>query len=64
MIRYYKGTQEHFEAIRDTQEFYKVDDIYINKEGHLYFIIKDKPIRKQKENLLKKFNIIKIKKEK
>ena len=64
MIRYYKGTQEHFNAIKDTQEFYKVEDIYINKEGHLYFIIKDKPIKRHKLNIFKKFNIIKIKKEK
>lgn len=64
MIRYYKGTQEHFNVIKDTQEFYKVKDIYINKEGHLYFITENKPIKRKKQNLLKKFNIIKIKKEK
>lgn len=64
MIRYYKGTQEHFDAMKDTQEFYKVKDIYINKEGHLFFIIKEESIKKHKLNFLKKFNIIKIKKEK
>ena len=64
MIRYFKGTQEQFEMIKDTQEFYKVEDIYVNREGHLYFVIEDKPIKRNKVNIFKKFNIIKIKKEK
>ena len=60
MVRYYKGTQEQFEAIKDTQDFYKVEDIYVNKEGHLYFVIKEKPIKRSKLNIFKKFNIITI----
>jgi hypothetical protein len=41
-VKYYKGTQEEFDKIIDKKNFTEVEKIYIDNNGGLYFVLKDK----------------------
>lgn len=43
MVKFHKGTKADFEKIKCQKKFYKVNDIYIDEFGDVYYCVEEIP---------------------